>query len=326
MALNGAVPSRPEAARSAARVAARIAGLLVPVLALAVLASCVTTSRAAFGGAGLPLAVRMTGLLPANAFLYGSIRVDRERDLVTQAFTQSKFANAADVATKRTDLLVFAVGDSTGRGPSYSVVASGNYPLGAIALRLSSSAGWKRTSGSPTSWTNQRSGLQLAFPSRDLALLSDGELSPMLARYTQPSPPIHYPGVLSSMESADLVVYAPRVRAWLERSGGDPNRFPAESVLVAVSRVGESYRASAELVMRDAQAARLFSVIFRLLVSSGASEGLPISFAGATVAVQGSRIELGNLTVDRPGLAAILGEVLSGRVPRFSAQAGGAGA
>lgn len=299
--------------------------LLAAILSLTGLASCVTTSQSAFGGAGLPLTARMAGLLPADAFLYGSIRVDREHSLVDQAFRESKFANAADAATKRTSSLVYAVADSAGHALSYSVVASGEYPLGAISLQLSPSAGWKRTNGSPTTWTNQKNGWRLAFPSRKLALLSNVDLAPMLGRYTRPSPPINYPAVIHSMESADLVAYAPRVGAWIESAGGDPNRFPAESIFVSVNSVGKSYSASAVLVMKDAQAARLFSVIFRLLISAGASGGpggLPVSFAGASVEVQGSRIDLANLTIDRPKLAAVLGEVLSGRVPLLSTGAG----
>jgi len=288
--------------------------------ALIMLFGCATTPRGAFTAASA--VTQLVGLLPPDAYLYGSINVERERALADELVQRTGFSgDMPKSALSRTKLLVFAAEQPPSANPPaaeptrFSLVASGNYPAGLLAFRLDTNSSWKVVGHHPTQWQNSASGLELAVPSRELILLSNGGISGLVARYTSPSP-----SGLDGWKSADgsaMSVYVPEAAPLLARLGPEAERVPVTRMYFEATPAADSsdYTIIANLTMLSERDARLFSVVFRLLIAGTVTTGnvLPLSLAGAQLAVNGSTITLTKVRMGRAQLVGLLSSLLPRR-------------
>lgn len=303
------------------------------------LSACATIPRGQ-----IPQGASLTALLPQSAVAYASVQVAHNATLVSDVLEKSGLAKTVPISVvDRTSQLYAAVqsrggggqsggsGGQQGRanGPVYSLVAAGSFPLGAIGWKLSLSPHWKRRSTPTRWWENRRYGTQIAVPNRSLLMLSNGALPTMLGRLTKGKGGGLGPQIESLFRRSDLAIYFPRLSGNIPLFGMSASRFPVDSVYLVMNRdtasgsgAGASnggYHGHALFKMKNARDARLFSVVFKLLIAGAATgsriRGFPIPLSGAQLELNGATIRLNGITIGTKALASLLSDVITGRSP-----------
>lgn len=291
----------------------------------------------------VPSGTALTALLPPDAFAYASVRVSGNRSLVTDIIKKSglKASIPSSVLDKTTRLYASAQLDGTAR-PSFSIIGEGSYPIGLIGWRLDMSAAWKR-SGEPLPWWQERKGnAQIAVPAKNLVMVSNGRLPTMLNLLKDGAPETLNPTVAHVFEASDLAIYFPKFSNDTALFGQATSRFPIESFYLSIEadrstqsaapskttaptgsagaqapQLGPEYHGYAVFKMNSDRDARLFSVVFKLLIASsesgGAIRGFPIPLAGARLLVDRDTIRLQGISVTETELADLLSSVIGGK-------------
>lgn len=350
MTLESTVRARPPAAGARRPAAGRRIGsgaLLAVGLALFLaVSSCATVPHLS-----VPSGTALTALLPSDAFAYASIRVAANHRLVSDIIQKSglKKSIPPTVLDKTSRLFASAQLDAAGK-PSFSIVGQGSYPVGLIGFRLDLSGAWKR-SATPLPWWQERNGdAQIALPSKSLLMVSNGRLPTMLSNLRNGAPETLNPTIVHAFEASDLSVYFPNVGSNTPLFGKAAARFPIQSFYLsidarratpgaseqktsqtaaiaaegsaggtspAVGTAVPSYHGFAVFKMNSDRDARLFSVVFKLLIASsetgGAIRGFPIPLAGARLSIDGNTIRLQGISVSESELADLLSAVIGGK-------------
>lgn len=306
-------------------------GLSVGLLALAI-SSCSTVPKVQ-----PPSGPTLVGLMPSNALVYASLKVSRNRRLVGEVLKAGGVSSSvpASVVDKTTSLLA-AVRYGSNNKPVVSLVAQGSYPVALMAWRLNWSRNWRKETSPIRWWQDKQTGSQIALPSKKLVLFSNGELPQMLRKYGGTMTDPLNPTVQQAFASADLAIYFPTVSDGLPMLGMDVSRFPVNSFYFAISAeqppggganaAGPKSRSVAPepmyqgfgvFNMKSERDARLFSVVFKLLIASSengsAIGGFPIPLSGARLSVNGSTINLTGITVSEKDLSSLLAKVIGGK-------------
>ncbi len=319
-------------------------GVLVALLALAI-SSCSTVPQVR-----PPSGTALVGLMPSNALVYASLKVSRNRQLVGEVLKASGVSSSVptSVVDKTTSLLA-AVHYGSDNKPVVSLVAQGSYPVGLMSWRLNWSRDWQKHTAPIRWWQDKQTGTQIALPTNNLVLFSTGELPQMLQKLQGvPTDPLN-PTVQQAFASADLAIYFPTVSDSLPMLGMDAKRFPVNSFYFAINAeqaaggdasanaagsgasssggAAESganaaapmYQGIGVFNMKSERDARLFSVVFKLLIASSengsAIGGFPIPLSGAQLSVNGSTINLSGITVSERDLSSLLAKVIDGNNP-----------
>ncbi|HUX22630.1 MAG TPA: hypothetical protein VMW69_15440, partial [Spirochaetia bacterium] len=283
----------------------------------------------------------LAALLPASSLVYASIKVADNRQLISTVLKGSGFGKDIPASiSDRTRLLLAAVQTSADGKPVVSMVASGDFPAGMIGWKLNWSGAWKRNTSPIRWWQEKKQGLQIAVPNRSLVLFSTGGLPAMLKNYTEPTEDPLNPTVQAAFDSSDLAIYFPTVSDSLPILGMDARRFPVDSFYFSISTdrpataggpsqasspgsaagpaaSGPDYHGFAVFSMKSERDARLFSVVFKLLIASSQNGssigGFPIPLKGAQLAVDGSTIRLTGISLSEKDLAELVGTVVGGK-------------
>lgn len=301
--------------------------LVLGLALLLALSSCATVPQQS-----IPTGSSLTALLPSDAFAYASIRVSRSRRLVADVVKESglKSSIIASVLDKTSRLYASAQLDRAGKA-SFSLIGDGSYPIGLIGWNLDTNSKWKRSSA-PLPWWQERSGsTQISVPARSLLMVSNGRLPTMLSRLKDGVPATLNPTVAHIFEASDLAVYFPKVGSGTPLFGKEAARFPIKSFYLSIGAGSSTapaagavsasltvqYHGYAVFKMNSERDARLFSVVFKLLIASsaggGAIRGFPIPLAGARLSVDGDTIRLQGISVSETELAGLLSNVIGAK-------------
>lgn len=234
-----------------------------------------------------------------------------------------------------------SIGRSGAGKPTYAIAARGEYPVGLIRWRFDWARDWHRYDHPLIWWQDRRTGAQIAVPTRNLLLASNDRLPDMLGSLTGSRHENLDPTILQVFQNSDMAIYFPTVSGGLPMLGINARRFPIQSFYVAMSsnrpapssgRANDSgtqgsgtpgvaprnsgYRGYAVFRMDNERDARLFSVVFKLLIASAASgrefRGFPIPLQGANLELAGSIIRLEGIEVSEHDLVDLLAAVISG--------------
>ena len=331
---NRSLPARARAKRTRRA----LLGLFVGLLALGV-SSCATVPKVQ-----APSGPTLVGLMPSNALVYASLKVSRNRQLVAEVLKAGGVSSSVPSSVvEKTSSLLAAVHYGSDNKPVVSLVAQGSYPIGLMAWRLNWSRDWQKERSPMRWWQDKKTGSQIALPSKNLVLFSTGELPEMLRKYQGPMTDPLNPTVQQAFASADLAIYFPTVSDSLPVLGMDAKRFPVNSFYFAISAEqpapaggGSAPEASGPATsssgapaaepmyqgfgvfnMKSERDARLFSVVFKLLIASSESGsaigGFPIPLSGAQLSVNGSTINLSGITVSEKDLSSLIAKVIGGK-------------
>jgi hypothetical protein len=280
----------------------------------------------------------LSALFPSDELVYASVKVSRNRQLVTEVIGRSGLASSIPSSIfDRTKVLYVAVRYSADNKPVFSMVAEGDYPIGLMAWKLNWNRTWRNNKAPFRWWQDTRTGAQIAMPTRNLVLFSTGDLPVMLRNYLGRRMDPLNPTVRRVFELSDLAIYFPTLNGNVPVLGMDVKRFPIDSFYFAVtsdvSKTGANksvaattseasrggYYGYAVFRMKSDRDARLFSVVFRLLIASSATGGaigeFPIPLKGAQLAIEGSTIRLVGIWASTKNLADLLALVISGKPP-----------
>ncbi len=256
----------------------------------------------------LPLAPeRAEAALPADASVYLAMRtgyLDSLIDDIVRSFALE--AEEIDDILQDSERVVAAVGSRDSAG-AISAAASGSYPGRRMRFGLTMSRRWRRqtvdTDISSRPFFEEREGIgELAVPSGALVLFSNGGMRQMVQRAALNEPP---PDAVALDGDAELSLLLPRIGEDLQDAlPQQAARLPLESLSVNVRSRANSddtlpYELYGTIELGDEQAARVFSVIARLVIGSLA-EGVPVS--ELTVERSGSSIVYGGLPADEDRL------------------------
>lgn len=318
--------------------------LVVGLALFLALSSCATVPHLS-----VPSGTALTALLPADAFAYAAIRVSRNSRLVSDIVKESGLTKSipSSVLDKTSRLYASAQLDSAGK-TSFSIIGEGSYPVGLIGWRLDLSSRWKR-SGEPLPWWQERKGeAQISVPSKSLVMVSNGRLPAMLANLKNGAPERLNPTIVHAFQTSDLAIYFPTIGSDSPLFGKEAARFPIQSFYFSIdaerpapqaartsgpATAGSThgaggkaatlpaavprYHGFAVFKMNSARDARLFSVVFKLLIASsesgGAIRGFPIPLAGARLSVDGDTIRLQGISVSEGELASLLSRVIGAK-------------
>ncbi len=256
----------------------------------------------------LPLAPeRAEAALPADASVYLAMRTGRLEGLIddiVRAF-ELETEEIEDILHD-SERVVAALGSREDAG-ALSAAASGAYPGGRMRFGLTMSRRWRRqtvqTEISSRPFFEERDGVgELAIPSGALVLFSNGAMRDMVRRAALNEPPAD---AVELDPDAELSLFLPRIgediRGALPQQAGG---LPLESLSVNVRYHEDADRSLpfelfGVIDLGDEQAARVFSVIARLVIGSLA-EGVPVS--DLSVERDGSRIGYAGLPADEDKL------------------------
>lgn len=296
----------------------RLLLLFFAALLFLAVAGCATVPRVT-----VPSGPALADLLPPDSFAYASLRVSRNVGLISGVLRKSGLAKSIPVSfVDKTQYLCSAVE----RGPDgktiYALAAQGSYPIGIVSWKLDWSRAWRRV-GMPVSWwEDSRTGTQIALPSRNLLLTSNGALPEVLNRLGGRPAQTLDPSIRSVFAQSDLAIYIPKISGTVPLIGMDASRFPVNSFYFSLNAVGSSadtYRGYGVFTMKSDRDARLFSVVFKLLIASaaggGAIRGFPLPLEGVQLSVDGATIRLGGITIGRQELVDLLSQIITGNKP-----------
>lgn len=308
--------------------------LVLGAALLLAVSSCATVPKTA-----VPTGSALAALLPGDSALYASIKVAQNRALISSVLAGSGIEKSIPPSiSDQTSLLMASVQISSDGKPLVSMVASGSFPVGMIGWKLNWSRDWQRNGSSIRWWQDKKNGVQIAAPNRNLVLVSTGELPSMLKNYAAaPENPLS-PTVRQAFDSSDLSIYVPKLTDSLPFLGMDTKRFPIDSFYFAITAERSSlgngqagneaassqttagtpqYHGFAVFRMKSERDARLFSVVFKLLIASSESGsaigGFPIPLKGAQLTVDSSTIRLSGISVSEKDLSDLIGTVIGGK-------------
>ncbi|MFP4644611.1 MAG: hypothetical protein ACLFM0_09675 [Spirochaetales bacterium] len=257
---------------------------------------------------GLPLAPeRAEAALPADASVYLALRTGR-LEALTADFVRAFDLETDEIDTILTDSdrVVAALGAPDNAG-ALSAVASGSYPGGRMRLGLTTSRRWRRrtvdTDVSSRPFFEERDGVgELAVPSGTMVLFSNGSMRNMVQRAARSEPAAD---AVDLDPEAELSLYIPRIGDRIRETLPSQARgLPLVSLSVNVRYDGDAeatlpYELFGAIELDDERAARVFSVISRLVIGALA-EGVPVS--ELSVERNGSTIQYEGLPADEQRL------------------------
>lgn len=299
--------------------AVRLLSLLLGAVLFLAITSCATVPRSS-----VPSGPALAGLLPSDSFAYASLRVSRNVGLLSGVLQKSGLAKSIPISfVDRTQYLCTAVQRDPGGKNVYSLVAQGRYPIGLASWRLDWSRTWRRRTAGPVGWwEDPGTGTQVALPARNLLLSSNGALPEILRGLTEePQSPLN-PSIRSVFAQSDLAIYVPRINGTVPLIGMNANRFPVNSFYFSLNAVGpsaETYRGYGLFAMKSDRDARLFSVVFKLLIASATAGsdigGFPLPLGGAQLSVDGATIRVDGIRIGRQELVDLISRIISGGKP-----------
>ncbi len=283
---------------------------------------------ATVGKLSVPSGPDLTALFPENSFAYASIKVSQNAGLVADILKQSGLSSSIPSSVLiRTNRMYASAQYDSGKKSTFALVGEGEYPTGLIGWRLSWSRDWKRSDKPIRWWQDRKTGTQIALPTKNLVMVSNGQLPAMLRNLGSGRVATLNPTIRQALETSDLAIYFPNVTDNLPVLGMEANRFPVQTFYFSINADGggapdsastpsTGYHGYAVFKMKSERDARLFSVVFKLLIASSehgsAIKGFPIPLKGAQLSVDGDTIRLDGITVGEADLSELVSKVIGG--------------
>lgn len=236
----------------------------VPAAALATIlaVSCAAPIR-------LSTSIDPLALLAKDRIAYARVSGGVARDLAPELMSAADLDAAKEILA-RTRIVALGLGQSGGDGTdSLQAILVGDYPFRAAALSLGANRAWKREK---SSFYNARLGLRAAVPGPALVVVSKGSIDGLLeaaaASQTPEAPPSPIPSRLSSLTSAELVLWVPDPFASLAgKAAGDGMDVPSRGLLIAASpsaaNKGE-YDATVAFLMDSPESVKIYKPLLKL--------------------------------------------------------------
>lgn len=279
---------------------AKFAGIL-SALCMGFAVSCATPLRVGPG-------IESERLLPSGALAY--LKLDGQvSSLIMKALAGREGAAAAELMAGRTESAVLAaVKGEGGAGPAVYGIATGSYPAGLIAMKLSGDKSWKKEG---PGWVQAEGTVRVGLASGGRLLLGTASLAPLAAAAARPNEhPI--PALWAAAWDADLALYAPDPLSSIGAGFSlDSGAIPMQAMMLSARIADGRYETSMWFAFSDASSARVLSPICRLFVLAMArGVWAPRSseiLASARWLVEGATVSVSGLSLDAGELADFFG-------------------
>lgn len=200
-------------------------------------------------------------------------------------------------------------------GPAdWTLIALGNFPVGAYSAAMNLDRGWKRVSGAGRRWISTGLGFEIAFPSSQLVVAGSRNLEEtveLLRKRPLPAgpPPGRFYDLISQDTRRGVVAYVVDAGDFLPL--GLPPGFAAGCTATLTGDfIGDSLEAEMVLRFPTAATARVSGLAIRALTIAETKKGVSGMFADARVRVEDDSVTLGPILIEPGDVAGYLERAL----------------
>ncbi|MEW5814364.1 MAG: hypothetical protein AB1798_03075 [Spirochaetota bacterium] len=279
--------------------------ILTLLAAIFLLFGCASVPR-------LPPFEESIDFLPDDCSMYLKIDVRKNTNIVKKLLVSAMGESLLEFALKRTDTF-FAGLKLSGNGNSiFYLVARGNYPKGALELKLGSDKNWKKVKGLLQFWNNSNTGIELAIPQSGMIWVTNESVEKIGQRY-QGHSRIKMPEELRrEFGVSDIVLFIPKPgKETLLQLPVDSGQFPLKAVWFTFLHTrGEFYTVYGVFEMASEKDAVLLAGLSKLMLvvwmrkeGIGDIKTLPRS---VEIKVDGNYVRIGGIVLAEDDLYKII--------------------
>ncbi len=268
-------------------------------------------------------------ILPEKSDIYFFLRKEEMTDIIDGIIDGTKF-DSKDVrfVISKTNIMYGSVitGDEN-KENLVSLVALGSYPRGMMNLQLWMNSAWKNRGETQKYWYNKSEDIELWIPSSDVLMISQGFMSEMERNYSEPRYLVIPEKLKSDMNSADFIVYVPGVSEGKSiDSSINPalkkSNIPINALWFSMKRKDADFLVGADFIMPTEKQARLFSFVFRLVLTawlrSEKVEGIAEKLKGVKISSNGNNVDISGLVLPTQNVLAVALKFMGGSEARSS--------
>jgi hypothetical protein len=224
-------------------------------------------------------------------------------------------------AVERTSA-VYAVldpGSPGSAGSGLSLVATGNFPVGAMRFAMATNGSWKQKRDGPVSWYENSHRVQIAFPENGAVFVTDdasrGTVAAMIRGGTGRREPFP-PQFLEACGRNPLCLYVADPGSFLRTVLPVRVDLPILDATAAFEDSGSAFTGDVVLAMANERDARVYANVVRLAVTlSGRTGGLgPLDLSNAGTEASGTSILVHGVSLSKEGLKAVLSKTIAKNV------------